>query len=378
MTREHGSDSVTMMHGALLINVYDLERREAMTRRVCSLLMILYYLQASFLHAEEQMPDIQHLIQRIEVSSTVVERETLQEIAVAAYLVLNNVPFRGLQDSQGEIEHLILLKNTLLKHPGILERCLAFSIQKTLDCVLLAEVNRRAMARNGQRVTPSYQEGSVRDNKVTSLLEHNAVAELKQTHALLGLSGTFSQYYHRQQFEAEDLLNGDAMRRLPAELKSLRSQMYGSITALGKIDRINLEDFLVVYTLDIINRARDVRMLWEVFRQEKGFYLPEGVEEYWNTVGKVVSSSPYHRDLTTGRKKRAWMVVSSGTGCCDIPIPSGGYASRLLFSFLPYFGDMRTIAAQHKGIFSWFCQSENMELEELFSLESGYWLEFAE
>ena len=154
--------------------------------------------------------------------------------------------------------------------------------------------------------------------------------------------------------------------------------MYGSITAPGKIEEKNLEDFLVIYTLDVVNRARDVRMLWKVFRQEERFYLPNGVEEHWGTVRKVVSSSPYRRDLTTGRNKKSWMVVSSGIGCCDILIPSGGYATRLLSSFLPYFGDLRAIAAQHNGIFSWFCQSEGMELEDLLSMKSGFWLEFAE
>lgn len=349
-----------------------------MTRRVCSLLMIFCGLQASFLYAEEQIPDIQRLIQRIEAPITLVDRDTSQEIAVVAYLVLNNVPFRGLQDSRGAIEHLILLKNTLLNRPGMLERRLALKIQENIDCVLLAEANRRALSRNGKAVNPPYQEGSVRDDTVTSLLAHNAIAEVEHAEYLLQLSGAFSHYFHRKNFEVSDLLSGNAMKKLPSELQSLRIQLYGNTSGGRRMTREILDDFLVVYTLKVIDRARDIRMLWEVFRQEQDFYLIEGVEGHWKRIKKVLSSSSYRVNLITGRKKWASRFVYSGTECYDILHPDGRYASRLLFDFLPYFGDMWRITSQHDGIFSWFCQSENMELEELFRLERGGWLEFEE
>jgi hypothetical protein len=218
----------------------------------------------------------------------------------------------------------------------------------------------------------------VRDDTVTSLLAQNAIAEVEHAHYLLQISGRFSQYFYRQQFEAADILSGKAMRRLPSELRTLRTQMYGRINVPVKMDKKTLEDFLVVYTLAVINQARDIRMLWEVFRQENSFYFTGGIEDHWGKLGKVLSQSPYRSDLITREKKRAQMVVSSGTDCCDVPIHSGGYAARLLFNFLQYFGDMQTIATQHKDIFSWYCQSQDIKLEDVLSLEAGYWLEFDE
>lgn len=64
-----------------------------MRRGIVAVVMIMCCFQTPFLYAEEPISDIQNLIHRVEASIALVDRSTSEEIAVAAYQVLNNFLF---------------------------------------------------------------------------------------------------------------------------------------------------------------------------------------------------------------------------------------------------------------------------------------------
>lgn len=349
-----------------------------MNRRVTlTIIIVIFCIYAPLsLHGKKQIPVIQELTHRISDPSIPVEGTTLQDIAVVAYQVLIDVPFTGVQDSQAAIEELIVLKSMLIAHSGMLERLLALRMQEAIDCALLAEVNRRAMFLNGETVTPPYTANSVMEETITLLLEQNAIAEAEQAQYILHLNGMFARFCQQKHFTVDDVLTGKVMRSLPSDLEKRVS--YVESFFLRTMDEKTMRDFLFVYTLEVIDRARDVRILWEVFRQEKDFYLTGTIATKTERIGKVLASShSSRRYISTGERKTAGKIALAGSFCHSPTFP-GHYPERLTIFFSPYFRDMEAIVANNPGIFSWYCESRGLELTRLLQARSGEWLELEE
>lgn len=322
--------------------------------------------------AEEQMRVIQQLLQRVRDPSVPVTRTTLEEIAVAAYQVVINVPFVGLQDSHAALEALIRLKKALIARSGMVERLLALRMQGALDAALLYDVNRRAMLRNGESVTPLYTPGFGTDELVSALLEQNAMAEVEQIDYILGLNGPFAQFCRRKQFDAADVLSGKARRSFPDELGHRASLEISSqvLDGLKKMDTLTMQDALFLYSLESIDHARDVRMLWDVFASDQGFYLRHMDSTNRDAIAKILSSRPYRRRLHSGMRNKAFTIEGTGRDYAT----SHYYPVLVTLFFAPYFGDVTAIAAQHEGIFSWIESTGG----DLSKLRTGMWLELDE
>lgn len=320
------------------------------------------------LRAEEQTPVIQELIQRVSDPSVPVESSTLEDIAVAAYQVLLMVPFIGVQDSQAEIEGLIMLKETLIAHSGILEQLLALRMQEAIDCTLLNEVNRRTISFREETVTPPYQEESLPDKMLLALLDKNVIKEAEHTHYLLELDGTFARFCQRENFNSDDILSGKAMKVLPSDLQKQFWEILSHFRALHeKMDESTMRDFLFAYTLFLIDQARDVRTLCEVFLKDPGFSLSM-IDT--RKIDKVLALYPRRRRVSTGEKNRGRWVFPVGSHCVGTRLHH--HPKLLTDLFDPYFSDVEAIAAQHEGIFFWYNESGARDLSEF---KTGMWLE---
>lgn len=132
-----------------------------------------------------------------------------------------------------------------------------------------------------------------------------------------------------------------------------------------------IQDVLFLYTLHLIDRARDVRILWEVFLNDGDFYITESRVTDTEAINDMLSVSPYKTRVSVGRKNEGWLISLTGVNYASPNFRD--YPITMTVLFLPYFQHIDTIQAQYEGIFSWYNATEARPLSG--AANTGMWLE---
>lgn len=339
--------------------------------RICFSIVLVSIILPVSLHAEEYLSTIQALTAQVSDASVPVENKILEEIALSTYEVLVNIPFVGVQNSQTEIEGLIVLKRKLMAHTGVLERLLAIRMQEAIDRALFFETTRRAVHLMGTTVTPPYISNSLVPETVTALLEKNVIAEREQIQYIRNLHGKFAQFCRSKNFSVEDLLNGNAVRAFPPDLKTSMEKMQTVLDIMTwKMDKKTIEDVFFVFILATIDQAKDIRIVCDIYLYDS---LPTSWETFRTQIDQRLALAPYIR-VSNGLNSTANDVYT--TADKYFGKREEDYPMMLTMLFLPYLSNTEPVITKINDVL--FKYTGERGKFDPFHFPPGAWLELNE
>ena len=306
-------------------------------KRIFSILIIIlgiHGLISAYVEADNRT--IEQLINQVSNTSVTIERQVLEDIALRTYTVLANIPFVGIQSSQTEIQNVIILKNRLEAHTGLLERLLAIRMHDAINRSLFFETYRRALNLMGKTFTPPYKIDTLNPETIIVFLEKNTIAEQAQIQYIKSLNGQFAQFCRSKNFGINDFLNGEVVRGFPSDLRTLLREMQSSLNFIvEEMDKKDMEDVLFVSLLTTIDRTKDVRILCDILLYD----LPASYKILLRQIEQRLLLHPYFR-------------VSSGTYSTSDEVHATAetylghreedYPELFTLLFLPYFRNTET------------------------------------
>lgn len=296
------------------------------------------------LNAEADTASIRELIAQVSDSTIAIENRTLEQIALMTYDVLLNVPLIGLNSSREELEALITLRNTLETHSGVQERLLALRIQEGVDRTIFFEVARRTIYLMKKSVSPPYQDDALQLETVTALLQTNAIAEQEAIQYIRNRDGQFATFCRSKNFSIEDFLTAEAVKAFPVDLKSL---MRGILSVpggplKGARKEIPIEDILFVSTLNAIDQAKDIRLVYDLF-------FDSSPDSYREQIDQRLTLHPTIR-ISNGLPNTADSVVTTIEKYIGNVGPDH-YLVTVTLLFSTYFTQPETVATKFDEIF---------------------------
>ncbi|MCP4399362.1 MAG: hypothetical protein GY801_18925 [bacterium] len=343
-----------------------------MSRVYILFIVVCCLIAGGTIQAEESLEDISTYMEQISASSQAVDSQTLEEIAVLTCQILLNVPLIGVEESRQDIESLIDLRKELENHGGFLERLLALRIQDILDQVLFTEIARHAINLRGVSVEPPYNTSSVQVGTVRALLQKNGVPEGEFILYIEELDGKFARFCRAKNFHPDEISSGSAARLFPPELKEMRETIKPDLAiTFKKMNADAIQDVLFVYSLLLIDQARDIRLISNMYLDifEMNGLLPDRAS-FIATLEKKMSSHPPRR-ISDGLPNTS-RDIRSGAGKHRSDFLKN-YPFTLTAFFIPYFTKTTDVVERLESLSSRY--PDGLRIDDVWKRKTGMWLE---
>ncbi len=284
----------------------------------------------------------------------------MAHIASWSYQVLLDVPQKGLKAQKEKFEHIIALRKWLQARQHPLFQLLAFKLIIAVNNMILDELLRKDMARQGIKIgSYDFKADSLDDELVKHLLLLNTIDERALIESVINLEGKIATYCQQQNYSVDKYLNGLALKQFSEEMYNYTKKWQRIFTALFlvKFSRPLVSDLLFVQALELIDKQRDTRMLTDIYFENS---FPDNVEEL---IQSKLSKTKQIR-LATNYKTHAHEVMHTLFYRYDSPLP---YERRATISFLPFLDTLDVVPSKY-----------SMKFPRKLKRCKGLWLTFAE
>ncbi len=305
---------------------------------------------------------------------TNIEEQSPKELATLmahisswSYQALLEVPQKGLKAQKEKLEQIIALRKWLQARQHPLFQLLAFKLTIAVNNILLDELFRKEMARQGTKIgSYDFKADSLDDKLVKHLLSLNTVDEQAIIESVINFEGKIATYCRQQNYSMDKYLNGSVFEQFSEEIGNYTDKWRDILISpifLVKFSRPFVSDLLFVQALELIDKQRDTRMLTDIYF-ESGF--PENTREL---VELKLSKTKKIR-LATNYKTHAHEVMNTLFYRYYSPLP---YEQRKTMFFLPFLDTLDVVPSKYSMKFSrklkrckglWLTFAEGMEQDE--------------
>ncbi len=257
--------------------------------------------------AEDQLPE---LPPDIKGKLPAEQAELLSQISQFSYQVLIEVPEKGLKTQSSLLNSIITTRKWLETIQLPLFQLLALYLQEGVDRAIVNEMYRKEMSKHGYSIHTPFKTDSFDLALLENLQDLNKISEQKAIKYAVSLDGVIPNFCRQQDYPYEIYSEGELLMKVSPEIAKSIETLISTFGMLGQLTEKQMASFLFTQTLLTIDQARNIRLAFEVYQEQKGF--PKTSRQLRTFIeAKLPFGETMRRQLSTGYFTTASDVIGT-------------------------------------------------------------------